>query len=140
MALFFDRFGLSGTGLGRAPEGSVIPAAPSSNFQIALAGDGIPPLHLAQKGLLWNYGAQLGFLRDEQSSAFGAQFIHLYVYEVSYCAQGEGCGPDYHGSKGIHPFLEFQFVADHSRLEQAFEGHFLIPYNAQAWMDTQFGQ
>jgi hypothetical protein len=139
MALFFDKFGLSGTGLGRAPEGSVVSAAPSGAFQIALAGDGIPPLHLAQKGLLWNYGAQLAFLRDEHSSEFGAQFIHLYVYEVSYCAQGEDCGPEYYGSKGIHPYLEFQFVADHSRLAQTFESHFLTPYNAQAWMDTQFG-
>jgi hypothetical protein len=140
MALFFEKFGLSGTGLGRAPEGSVVSAAPSGAFQIALAGDGIAPLRLAQKGVLWNYGAALAFLRDEHSSEFGAQFIHLYVYEVSYCAQGEDCGPEYYGSKGIHPYLEFQFVADHSRIAQTFESHFLTPYNAQAWMDTQFGR
>ena len=139
MALFFDRFGLSGTGLGRPPEDRVVSAVPSNSFQTALAGDGTPPTHFGQKGLLWNYGAALGFLSDESKVPVGAQAIHLYVYEVSYCGQGEECGPNYHGSKGVHPFLEIQFISDSAGRED-FEGHFLTPYNARAWLDTQFGK
>jgi hypothetical protein len=139
MAMFFDKFGLSGTGLGRAPEDRMVTAAPSTSFQTALAGDGIPPLHLFQKGLLWNYGAQLAFIHEESKAPVGAQSIHLYVYEVSYCGQAEVCGADYHGSTGIHPYLEFQLISDSAGRED-FEGHFLTPYNARAWMDTQFGK
>jgi hypothetical protein len=138
MALFFDKFSLSGTGLGRAPEDRVVSAAPSSSFQRVLSDDGIPPLHLGHKGLLWNYGAALAFLSEESNTPVGAQAIHLFVYEVSYCGQGEECGPNYHGSKGIHPFLEIQLVSD-SAGRQDFDGAILTPYDARAWLDTQFG-
>jgi hypothetical protein len=137
MALFLNDFKLSAVGLGEVPEERVVSAAPSEPFTRALAGDGLPPLHLGAKGLLWRYGEQLAFL-DEQRQLH-AQFIHLLVYEVSDCKQGAECGPGYHGQHGIRPRLYVEFVAMRSRLEGSYRDAFDLRYNARAWMHTQQG-
>jgi hypothetical protein len=136
---FMDGFELSGTGLGRPPSAQTVSAVPGDGFISELAGDGTPPLHLGFKGLLWRFGETLHFLQSTHSSAFGAQFTHLYVYEVSYCAQGGLCGPNYFGQTGIQPYLLFQFTAGRSRFANTANDTFVVPYNAEAWFLTQAG-
>ncbi|MGO9971507.1 MAG: hypothetical protein ACLP01_01490 [Solirubrobacteraceae bacterium] len=71
--------------------------------------------------------------------------MHLRVYEVSYCQQGLDCGPGYqglapahHGADGIQPYLYFEFTADAGGY-LPFADSFITPYNAEAWLFSQFG-
>lgn len=138
MALFLESFNLSAIGLGRPPDEHVVSAVPSNEAVAAFASDGGPPLNLGAKGLMWRYGAQLASmaLRGELTKQ---QFMHLYVYEVSECAQGRPCGPGYHGQSGIVPELYFQLVSRTSTFAGTITETAVLRYNAAAWMDTQEG-
>jgi hypothetical protein len=137
MALFLDKFKLSGIGLGRPREQPTVDGAPSSLLIGDLAADGTPPLHLGAKGLMYRYGEHLGFLEEEHE--LHPQQIHLYVYEVSDCRQGGDCAPEYLGRTGIEPALYIELESTDTAGEQSFRQAFEIPYNAHAWMLTQKG-
>jgi hypothetical protein len=137
LAEFLEPLGLSGTGLGRPPDASSVSAVPGLPFLSAVQDDGTPPLHLGHKGLMWNLGETLLFRKEDKDGSFGAQFIHVDVYEVSFCDFGMGCGPGYHGQSGIEPFLYFDFTSERNSRNHVYEGTFVIPYNAAAWFLTQ---
>ena len=59
-------------------------------------------LHIGAKGIVFQYGEDLALV-DERGALTRRQFLHLYVFEVSDCAQGQSCGPGYHGQGGIRP-------------------------------------
>ena len=136
LAEFLEPLGLSGTGLGRPPDASSVSAVPGLPFLSAVEDDGTPPLHLGHKGLMWNLGETLLFRKEDKDGSFGAQFIHVDVYEVSFCDFGTGCGPGYHGQSGIEPFLYFDFTSERNSRNHVYEGTFVIPYNAAAWFLT----
>ena len=107
------------------------------------ADDG--PVGIDSGGLTWQYGQELVKLPRIKT-----QQMHLRIFEVSYCEQGQECGPGYsglltHRYDGIHPYLYIEFHADRAPLrgERGTQGvyskSFIVPYNAEAWMRSQFG-
>jgi hypothetical protein len=64
--------------------------------------------------------------------------VHLTAFEVSYCQQGKECGPGYHDRKGITPYLDLELTSStHDDVVFPFT-QAVTPYNARAWMTTQF--
>jgi hypothetical protein len=137
MALFMDGLKLSGTGLGDAPDDRTVSAIPGQEFQKPFAAKG-NVLGLGTTGILWKLGLTYARLQDEHE--LKDQTINLYVYEVSYCEQGSECGPGYHDRKGIRPYLYLELTSEHSNIEHSFADAIVVPYNARAWMETQFGR
>jgi hypothetical protein len=108
IATFPDKLGLSAIGLGDDPFERFVRAVSGTTFGSELANLGtVAPGHIGASGLLWKYSTTLAFLAENHDPAFGAQSIHLDVYEVSHCKQGAHCGPDYRDfSAGIEPGLQ----------------------------------
>jgi hypothetical protein len=138
-ALFAARFGLEADGIGAAdsPFTDVLP----DNFVDIIAAS-----HGQYGGLLYRLGAVL----DGNLAALAPheKVMKLSVFDVSYCDNGAVCGPGYLTGDtrlaGIHPFLYFAFQAEAGNLDQQlktpfffWETHFVIPYNADAWMFSQ---
>jgi hypothetical protein len=83
---------------------------------------------------------RVDFLFENHDVAFGAQFLHLKVYEVSYCQEGELCGPGYrtYVGSGIKPELYIEFSANRNRRAESFPLHsFTIQYDPNAWAESQ---
>lgn len=161
-AIVLDKFKFVEWGLGDTSDSGLYEydpandALPKPAFLDEFAGDS-GSTGLGSGGLLWKYGKELAkaadFLRGN-GEFLGTQFIHLTVYEVSYCDQRDlNCGPGYapvyttgaQRRTGIHPFLYFYFTAyrgpsgsEHG-LHFVFSGSFVAPYNANAWMQAQKG-
>lgn len=96
VAMFLDSLKLSAIGIDDNPIERAVSAAPAEGFMARLANLGtIAPFHAGAGGLLWDYAKRLDFLFENHDVAFGAQFLHVKVYEVSYCQEGELCGPGY---------------------------------------------
>ncbi len=142
IATFLDSLDLSAIGLGDDPFERFVRAVPGTTFGSALANLGtIAPFHVGADGLLWKYSTALAFLAENHDPAFGAQSIHLDVYEVSHCKRGAHCGPGYRDfSDGIQPELYFVFDAEHSPTEHSFGPYtFTIPYDPNGWTESQHG-
>ena len=139
-AVFFQSFHLNTIGIGspRFPASGVQTARPSPALLSALDDSGLTVLHINDKGLMWQFGKTLRGLEEDHDPTFGAQFIHLRVYEVSYCQRGMPCNPEDYRSGGFRTYLYFAFYAYHAsnNTGRTFGGAFVLEYNAQAWFDT----
>ena len=146
MALILNKFNIRERGLGVTSPDTFhkVGPTPGRDFLLKFASDN-GQFNIDKGGLTWRYGKELAKLPK-----IGVQTMNLRVTEVSYCSQGEECGPGYSGSgkehyAGIHPYLYFQFVADRGPEGSEFGRHpvledsFIVPYSAEAWMQTQFG-
>ena len=94
-ALFTGPLELTTAGLGGADAGEV-----DSRFLDAIAG---------KDGLLRQYGLALDKVRTRLPIL--NQTVTVAVTEVSYCKQGQKCGPG-ENTPGIEPFLYLNFEAD----------------------------
>jgi hypothetical protein len=143
MAMVLNSFKVRERGLGVASADTFHKPGPTPgrDFLLEFAADN-GPFTIDPGGLTWRYGQALA-----KVSQIPAQSMQLRVFEVSYCRQGEVCGPGYSGAfphrhDGIRPFLYFEFTAP---LEGAFgtlppfTDSFIVPYSAEAWMQSQFG-
>jgi hypothetical protein len=149
MSLLLNKLNVRLRGLGIdtpnvVPQPGPLPGNPF--LREVAADDG--PFTIDDGGLTWQYGKELA-----QLPRIKTQTLHLRVYEVSYCQQGEECGPGYsgvlkHRYDGIHPYLYFDFHADRAPLvhegerntvQGVYSKSFIVPYNAEAWMRAQFG-
>jgi hypothetical protein len=141
-ALFAARFGLEADGIGAAD--SPITNALPDNFVDIIAAS--PGLFSHGQGLLYRLGAALE--GNRATLAPREKVMKLSVFDVSYCENGAVCGPGYLTGDtrlaGIHAFLYFDFQIEANRLDQEvgvpfffWETHFVIPYNADAWMFSQ---
>ena len=148
MGLLLTKLGVRSRGLGiENPDAVHRPGPePGKPFLLEFASDN-GPFTIDDGGLTWRYGEELAMLKFIRT-----QTMHLRVYEVSFCRQGEVCGPGYSGNfahrhDGIRPFLYFDFHADRAPItsegETSIQGvysrSFIVPYNAEAWMQSQFG-
>ena len=112
MALILNKFKIRERGLGVTSPDTFhkVGPTPGRDFLLKFASDN-GQFNIDKGGLTWRYGKELAKLPK-----IGTQTMNLRVTEVSYCTQGEECGPGYSGGKqryeGIHPYLYFQFVAD----------------------------
>ncbi len=148
MGLLLTKLGVRSRGLGiEDPDAIHRPGPePGKPFLLEFASDN-GPFTIDDGGLTWRYGEELAMLKFIRT-----QTMHLRVYEVSFCRQGEVCGPGYSGNfahrhDGIRSFLYFDFHADRAPItsegETSVQGvysrSFIVPYNAEAWMQSQFG-
>ena len=134
MWLFLAGLKLSPTGLGDPPDEQSVSAVPGDPFEKAFVGAG----NLLQlgNGLLWKLG--VAEHATEEEGKLGPQVVHLTAYEVSYCEQGKECGPGYHDRNGIRPYLDLELTSStHDDVVFPFT-QAVTPYNARAWMTTQF--
>lgn len=139
IATFLKTLDLSPIGLAADPAEPSASAAPTQEFEDELANLGTAaPFHVAAAGVLWEYAKALLFRFEHNDVAFGAQFVHVKIYEVSYCKQGEFCGPGYRNYlAGIQPELYVVISADRNRRAQSFPPHtFTIPYDPNAWTEA----
>ena len=146
MSLILNSFHVRMRGLGIEsaavrPRPGPLPGRP---FLVQFAADD-GPFGANSGGLTWQYGQELVRLPRVKT-----QQMHLRIFEVSYCEQGQECGPGYSGTlihryDGIHPYLYIEFRADRGPLqgERGTQGVYskslIVPYNAEAWMRSQFG-
>ena len=141
IATFLDALDLNAIGIDENPIERAVSAAPSAGFENQLANFGTAaPFHAGAGGLLWEYATHLDFLFEHHDVAFGAQFLHVKVYEVSYCQLGEICGPGYRTwvGAGIRPELYIEVSAERNRRAQSFSAHaFTISYDPNAWVEAQ---
>ncbi|HEY5188272.1 MAG TPA: hypothetical protein VII87_04505, partial [Solirubrobacteraceae bacterium] len=141
ISTFLDAIDLSAIGIDDNPVERSVSAAPSAGFESHLANLGTAaPFHIGAGGLLWEYAKHLDFLFSNNDVAFGAQFLHVKVYEVSHCVLGEPCGPGYRAyvGGGIQPELYIEVSAGRNRRAQSFAPHsFTISYDPNAWAETQ---
>ena len=141
VAMFLDSLDLSAIGIDDNPVERAVSAAPAEGFMARLANLGtIAPFHAGAGGLLWEYAKHLDFLFEHHDVAFGAQFLHVKVYEVSHCQEGELCGPGYRTyiESGIKPELYIEVSAERNRRAQSLAPHsFTIPYDPNAWAESQ---
>ncbi len=99
-------------------------------------------------GLLWDWG-RYAKANQLDHSDWKAQ---LKVWDLSYCVQtreiaepatacGTGYGDGARRRDGIQPliYLSFHLSLDDPNLKRSFTRSFVIPYNASAWMQEQFG-
>jgi hypothetical protein len=143
MALILNAFKVRARGLGVTSAGvSTRPGPiPGRDFLVPFAADN-GPFTIDPGGLTWQYGQHLA-----QRVRLGVQTMHLRVYEVSYCIQGLECGPGYSGVlkqryDGIRAYLYFEFTADRGAADarhSVYADSFIVPYSAEAWMQSQFG-
>jgi len=94
-ALLATPLGLVTAGLGTVNAGDLDPA-----FLDMIAG---------KDGLLRQYGLKLAYLEEHQTG-FASQEMQLTLEEVSYCKQGQVCGPG-DSTPGVEPFLYLYFQA-----------------------------
>jgi hypothetical protein len=141
IATFLDALDLNAIGIDDNPIERAVSAAPSAGFEAQLANYGtVAPFHAGAGGLLWEYAKHLDFLFEHHDVAFGAQFLHVKIYEVSYCQLGEICGPGYRTwvGSGIRPELYIEVSAERNRRAQSFSPHaFTISYDPNAWVEAQ---
>ncbi len=141
IATFLDALDLNAIGIDDNPIERAVSAAPSAGFETQLANYGTAaPFHAGAGGLLWEYAKHLDFLFENHDVAFGAQFLHVKIYEVSYCQLGEICGPGYRTwvGSGIRPELYIEVSAGRNRRAQSFSPHaFTISYDPNAWAEAQ---
>ncbi len=146
MALVLNAFNVRERGLGDTSTAIVSyhrePPTPARWFLLEFAADN-GPFGIDGGGLTWRYGKALELSKLPRE--LGDQIMHLRVYEVSYCQQGLDCGPGYQGlapghrADGIQPYLYFDFFAAKVAGYLPFADSFITPYNAEAWLFSQFG-
>lgn len=124
-ALFLEQFGLSPWGLGETGT-----TAPTASFIHEIAGQG-GVSDLFTTGLIVKWGQAIAQSPTRKES------MKLRVYDVSYCAQDQDCGPAAKQGTtpaGIRPLLYIEFQAS-----SGFRESLLVPYNPAVWMRQQFG-
>ena len=125
-ALFLNPLGLATAGLGAVDAGELDP-----RFLEFIAG---------KHGLLRRLGETSDKLRSRVPIL--TEVMHLRVVEVSYCKQGEKCGPG-DSTPGVEPFLYFDFKVDApaSRFageQKVLDEQFVLPYDAEYFDLLQF--
>lgn len=146
MAMVLNAFKVRERGLGVTSTDAIhkVGPTPGRDFLLNFAANNGP--FGFDGGLTWLYGSELAKLPHIET-----QTMYLRIFEVSFCQQGKECGPGYsgvlnHRYDGIQPYLYFQFTSDRGPAKGEFQRHpvysdaFIVPYNAEAWMESQFGK
>jgi hypothetical protein len=129
-ALFVRLLGLVPDGLGSVDAGAL-----DDKFVEAIAG---------KNGLVRRYGAKLEQLA-RRGIGSNKQLMKLRIFEVSYCKDGEKCGPG-DSTPGVESFLYFDFQAGTPpSIAQLtgehfpeFTDQFVLPYDASSFDLVQF--